>query len=355
MKRAFHLFLMLATGVLFTGCASKPKSGPATGEAAGSPSPIDRVKQLSPETKEKVLALDPDYLEDKEAMELISQLPAPHVICIHGGLLRVKSSMNSFADFLIGMGYPLDSIRHPGNGEFAYGHYDDSAEIAGTIAWYYEHDGLRPMIVGHSLGGIMAVRVLYEFTGSSETPFPVWNPVTGSAENRFDIVDPLTGTNRPGVGLKTPYASAALAGGMGRILPGEWDMNDKLREIPDSVEDFTGYQKGFDMAGGDFMGYGSGNDYHATGTAQVRNVRLPSLGAHWTIPYTKGLLEDEEALDWIDQYEPQPADDETSESDPEFGLDSAKVLWAADVWFSVRRHWVLELQRLVRAQSESSK
>ena len=26
----------------------------------------------------------------------------------------------------------------------------DSEELTGMIAWYYEHEGLRPMMVGHS-------------------------------------------------------------------------------------------------------------------------------------------------------------------------------------------------------------
>lgn len=337
------------------GCASRPQGGPATKTAAGPDRAVHRVRLLGPAVKKMVLALDPDHVEEKEVQELLSQLPAPHIFCIHGGLLRIKSSMNSFADFLIGMGYPLISIQNPGNGEFAYGHYDNSGEIAGMIAWHYERDGLRPMIVAHSLGGIMAVRVLYELTGSSGRPLPVWNPATGTAEERFEIVDPLTGTNRPVVGLRLPYVSAALAGGIARIIPGEWGMNDRLREIPDSVEDFTGFQKGFDMAGGDLMGYGSGNKYHALGTARVRNVRLPSLGAHWTIPYTKSLLADEKAMDWINHYEPRPTNDAKNESAPEFGVESAKVLWAADVWHSIKKHWVIELQRLIRAQTEPSR
>jgi hypothetical protein len=29
------------------------------------------------------------------------------------------------------------------------------------------------------------------------------------------------------------------------------------------------------------------------------------------------------------------------------------VLWAADVWHSIKKHWCLEAQRLIRAQRES--
>jgi hypothetical protein len=29
---------------------------------------------------------------------------------------------------------------------------------------------------------------------------------------------------------------------------------------------------------------------------------------------------------------------------------SSNAVWAADVWYSVKRHWVLEAQRLIRAR-----
>ena len=35
----------------------------------------------------------------------------------------------------------------------------------------------------------------------------------------------------------------------------------------------------------------------------------------------------------------------------EFDANSDHILWAAEVWYSIKKHWVLELQRLLRAQS----
>ena len=47
------------------------------------------------------------------------------------------------------------------------------------------------------------------------------------------------------------------AGGLTRILPSVWDMNTRLHDIPDSVEEFIGFCKEKDLLGGDYLGYGS--------------------------------------------------------------------------------------------------
>jgi len=31
-------------------------------------------------------------------------------------------------------------------------------------------------------------------------------------------------------------------------------------------------------------------------------------------------------------------------------MDSSHILWAAGVWYSIKKHWVLELQRLLGAK-----
>jgi hypothetical protein len=50
--------------------------------------------------------------------------------------------------------------------------------------------------------------------------------------------------------------------------------------------------------------------------------------------------------DWIDAYAPDlPRAAETVPAG-----DNAGALWAADVWYSIKKHWCLELQRLIRAR-----
>jgi hypothetical protein len=346
------LLALLFCPVLFSpGCATHQGHDTATVQA-GRPQPAAkyRVSDLSEETKQKILALDPKHVTEREVRELLSQAPAPQVINIQGGLLHIQGHMVSFSEFLIGMGYPEASIRNPENGAYSYGYYDDSDRIAGSIAWHYEQEGLRPMIIGHSLGGIQAIRILHRLAGDSTKRLRVWNPLTGSEEDRCEITDPLTGMKRPVVGLQLSFASAAVAGGLARVLPNQWDMNAKLRKIPDSVEEFTGFQKGFDPLGGDFLGYGSANGYYSTGTAVVRNVRLPASSAHLTIPEAKSLLNSQEIKEWIDNYQPTIQASGTTEWSQKFGLKSARILWAAEVWYGIKKHWVLELQRLINAR-----
>lgn len=69
---------------------------------------------------------------------------------------------------------------------------------------------MRPVIVGHSQGGMQAIKVLYYLAGSYGKHLHVWNPYTWQQEERCDITDPLTGQTRPVLGLKLPYASPPL-------------------------------------------------------------------------------------------------------------------------------------------------
>src|SRR4029450_11881717 len=103
---------------------------------------------------------------------------------------------------LVGMGYPAAKISHPGDGRLSHSPYEPSSQIAGVIAWYYEREAMMPMMIGHSQGGIQAVKVLYELAGDFGGSVRVWNPLTDSAEERDSIVDPLTGRDRPVVGLR---------------------------------------------------------------------------------------------------------------------------------------------------------
>jgi hypothetical protein len=124
----------------------------------------------------------------------------------------------------------------------------------------------------------------------------------------------------------------------------------KLRKVPDSVQDFTGFFKGNDLLGGDFLGYGPANYFHAMNKASVRNVILPSTYRHGAIPDTKHLLKSQPVKDWINQYHPADKWSDTPQPDATLASDNSNILWAADVWYSIKKHWVLELQRLLRAK-----
>ena len=308
-----------------------------------------REPRLSPELEDRILALDPNNVTAQNIQEVLSLAPAPRVVYFHGGIATVIPHMVSFSEFLIGMGYPAVSLTNPSDGTYSFSCYESSQRLAGAIAWYYEKEGLRPMIIGHSQGGMQVVKVLYQLAGRPAPRLRVWNPLTWAEEKRWDILDPLTGKKRPVVGLQLPYATSVGAGGLTRFLPNQWDMNLRLRTIPDSAEEFTGFCKERDLLGGDFLGYGSANQFSSGGTAVVRNVWLPADYKHGAIPSTKHLLNDPKMVEWIHHYRPANEPVVTPKLDVQFDGDSSHILWAADVWFSIKKHWVLELQRLIQA------
>jgi hypothetical protein len=116
-------------------------------------------------------------------------------------------------------------------------------------------------------------------------------------------------------------------------------MANRLRRIPDSVEEFTGYSIEFDLIAWTLPG---GSEYKANGTAKVRNVVLPATYNHITTPITHELARDQAARDWIDAYVPGAGARLEPGADP-----PNDALWAADVWYSVKKHWCLESQRLM--------
>jgi len=341
---------LLCLALLSSGCATYSRKGlePAVATQIEKTS-IRRNFAPSDELRRQILALNPEHVTDKEVRGVLGRAPAPRIINIHGGIYPVHRRMISFSEFLMGMGYPGTSITNPGDGTYTFSCYESSDMIAGVIAWYYEREGLRPMIIGHSQGGMQAVKVLDKLAGPPSRKLHLWNPLTWQEEQSCEFVDPLTGKPRPVVGLQLPYVSSVGAGGLTRLLPNQWDMCNKLRDVPDSVEEFTGFYKGKDLLGGDYLGYGSANCFHATDKAIVRNVCLPSSYKHGAIPDTRHLLKSQQIMDWINDYRPTNKPLDTPRPELKFDADSDHILWAADVWYSIKKHWVLELQRLLRA------
>src|SRR6202030_3807302 len=109
-----------------------------------------------------------------------------------GSVYPAFLAMTSFASFLDGMGYPDAKLRDPQDGAYSQSPYGSSDRLAGEIAWYYEHDGVRPLMIGHSQGGMQAVKVLHDLSGDYSQRISVWNPLLDRPENRYAIVDPLS-------------------------------------------------------------------------------------------------------------------------------------------------------------------
>jgi hypothetical protein len=320
--------LLVSVLALAAGCAFAAASGAETPSYAVRP---EIVKQLA--------ALDCDNVDAVQVRDVLASVPAPRIVLLQGSVAVV--TMEPFAQFLIGMGYPEDRLRNPADGRVTYSSYADSAALAGALAYDFEQSGVEPMLIGHSQGGMLAIRVLYELAGAFHDALPVVDPATGAALPRTAIVDPRTGQPRPVVGLHVAYAAALATGWLPRVLLGQWSMLSRLRRIPDTVTEFTGFDIPNDPIAGNLLGI---TPYEAIGTARVRNVLLPASYGHIDLPRAGDLPGNDRARAWIDAWQPDarlPAD---------IG-ELPNIVHAADVWHSVKRHWCGQAQRLLTRSS----
>ena len=369
---------LAAIALALSGCATQPPAStkseapsgtalaPAPQGAAIAPAPSDTTLAPAPPSaaavptspqraaappalpdaavQKRILALDPEHVSDRDVQDTLAKGPAPRIVLLHGGIYPVHLLMESFGRFLSRMGYPEARIRDPRDRAWSYSPYEDSRRLAGMVAWEYERNGLRPMMIGHSQGGMQAVKVLHELAGHFSDSLQVFDPTTGSFDDRTTIVDPLTHATRPVVGVSVAYASAVGAGGAAFLLPNQWSMLDKLESVPDTVDEFTGFFIGVDLIAWSFPG--AVKRYEHNGTAKVRNVTLPATYSHVFVPLVGSLPQEPEVRAWINEYVPG----ETRDASALPGDASQHVLWAADVWYSIKKHWCLEAQRLLRAQ-----
>jgi len=301
---------------------------------------LDRFRTLDPVLAARVLALDPDRIGATDVRDTLSAVPAPRIILLQGSVAFV--TMAPFAEFLGAMGYPLDRIRNPRDGSLSRSSFGDSAALAGEIAWEYERDALMPMLIGHSQGGMLVVRTLHELAGVFGDTIVVRNPKTGMALDRTTIQDPLTGASRPVVGLKVGFAAALATGKLARVLLGQWSMLPLLRQIPDSVDEFSGYSIPGDPIAGNLFGE---EPYRAIGTAQVRNVTLPASYSHVALPQALALAREPVTRQYIDDYTPENPAPMPADADVEI----SNLVHAADLWHSIKKHWCIEAQRALHA------
>ncbi len=303
--------------------------------------PLHAQPRMDADVARRLLALAPEHIDERDVRDVLAKAPAPRMMLFTGSVPIV--TMEPVAEFFIAMGYPRERIENPRDGSLWYSSFADGAALAGLVAWHYEHDGVRPMLIGHSQGGVIVVRVLHELAGAFRDRIRVRDPDTGAALDRDAIVDPLDGRERPVVGLSVAFAAAIASGKLMRVLLGQWDMLSKLREIPDSVDDFTGYF----IPGDVFEGTNDPQRYRAIGRANVRNVTLPAGVGHLNAVRIAGLARDPLARAWIDAYSP----DKPPAPLPDLAHDdAANLVHAADLWYEVKRHWCIEAQALARAQ-----
>ena len=342
----FTALVVASLALALAGCATTPAGvRPYVRGDAPAGLSVLRAIPIDAAVEERILALDPARISDKDVATLAAG-PTPRIMLLHGGIYPVHLVMESFGEFLVGMGYPEGKIRDRATGDWSRTPYDTSQRLAGMVAWYYEQDGMRPMLVGHSQGGLYVVRILKELAGQNADAVPVWNPLTDMPESRTTITDPLTGRERPVVGTSVSYASVVGAGGWALVLPNQWTSFSTLRKIPDNVEEFTGYFISVDLFALSFPGNPLDMRYESQGGVDVRNVMLPADYNHVMVPATRELAQDAEVRNWINTY--VPGDGRNPSALPEEARKH--VLWAADVWYSIKKHWCREAQRVIRAR-----
>ena len=275
-------------------------------------------------------------VDARAVRDVLAPAGAPRVILVAGSLPWV--TMEPFARFLVAMGYPADRLRDPHDGALSQSGYLDSAKLAGVVAWHYEHDGMAPILIGHSRGGMVVVRTLHELAGAFEDAIAVWDPVRDERLARTTIVDPYTKAERPVVGVTVDYAAAIATGRLPRLLSGQWAMLRRLHDIPDTVRHFTAYTIPGDLIAGSLL---DREPYAAQDQAQVRNVELPATTLHIDAVRVDHLADDPVTRAWIDAYRPGRAT-------PLPPGDTTNLLEAADVWYGVKAAWCRAAQAKVR-------
>lgn len=333
--------------MLLAACAPQAVRDPLAGLATPAPAAAARAAtpRIDPAVAARILTIDPERVTERDVRETLVHGPTPQIVLLHGGVFPVHLVMVSFGRFLMGMGYPEAKVRQPDR-SFSISPYTDSTKVAGMLAWYYEHDGVRPMLVGHSQGGMLAVKLLHELNGEYGSDIAVWNPQSDEAEARTTIVDPLTGATRPVVGVSVASTLVVGAGGPSALLPNQWRVISRLRDIPDTTAEFVGYIIEVDLFAWTFSP-AAADHFQARGQAKVRNVVLPGWYMHVTLPVTHHLADDPAMRDWLYAYSPGAEE----RRPPPFDSAADSALWAADVWYTIRKHWALEAQRAVRAQA----
>ena len=302
--RATRYSLLFTVLCLVVGCSTV---GPARSaqhtEGPSVPAVSVEVFSSDPSLADQVLALNPERIAPEDVSSILSRCPAPRIFNFNGSAFN---TMEPFSRFLMRMGYPEDRIRDPRSGAFAYSSYQSAKDISEKVSAAYENEKLKPMLIGHSQGGAFLVKVLHV--------------------------------------LKTPcvsFSAAIATGKWMRVLLGQWDMLPTLRKIPDTTEAFTGYRLAGDWIGSDVPLVAESGNYSAEGSALVRNIRLEGVG-HLDITQVESLADKNEFRARIDGYTPEKPPQE-----------NAKLIFAADIWYHVKKHWCLELQNFIREHRQA--
>src|SRR6478672_9930465 len=112
-----------AIALALAGCATQPPAQPPAGTTPAARWRSDAALQS------RLLALDPAHISDRDVRETLAKGPTPRIMLLHGGVYPVHLLMESFGNFLTGMGYPEARIRDPGSGDWSYSPYLQTSRL----------------------------------------------------------------------------------------------------------------------------------------------------------------------------------------------------------------------------------
>jgi hypothetical protein len=282
----------------------------------GGPAAAEVTAPLSAAARAGLLAIDPERISERQVHELLAQAPAPRVLLFKGSL---GADMESFGAFLQGMGYPAQRLRNPATGRYSYSLRWDGCScveceaLAARIGTLVRDEGMAPMLVGHSGGGVTVSRILQLLAKADGAP-------------------------------RLPFAATLGTGALLRWAPGfpgcAADV-PQLGRVPASVTAYTGYR----IDGDPFTSLLGFGDYRAAAggdpPAQVRNVLLPAQVSHVRAFEVDGYAEQPQLRAWISAY--QPSSNAPLPDVP--GLDLSNLRHAADLWHSLKKHWALQARQ----------
>ena len=113
-------------------CALIAAPGAIAGHATASGSDL----AASPDVVARLERLDCSRIGTTDVREVLARVPAPRIVLLQGSVPLV--TMEPFAQFLIGMGYPEARLADPRDGGHSYNSFTDSAALAGALAFDYE-------------------------------------------------------------------------------------------------------------------------------------------------------------------------------------------------------------------------
>ena len=205
-----------------------------------------------------------------------------------------------------------------------------------------------PMLIGHSQGGMLAIRVLLRAGRRIPRRDSGVESADRAIEPRTTIVDPLTGAGAPGRSasrfrMSPRWRPASCCRASARTVA------DARQAARDSRHG-RGLHRLLDRLGSDRRDLRPGSErYHADRHRAGAQRRCSPAGtSHIGMPHTRASrAQSGRRARGSTATDPRVA---AARAAGRAGIDASNIVHAADIWYSVKKHWCLEAQRLIGAR-----